>query len=212
MLEAPWSVVLLAIMVGVAVPARASAGGWTAEAGQSRITVHVLKKGLLSGLAHDHHFVAGRWRATATFDPASPSSTRIEVIVRADSLADEQPALSKTDREKVDRQAAGRDVLDAERFPEVRFAANALEVSPAAARPGDAVQGTLQGTLSLHGQERPLAVPVAAVKEGDGWRAHGAVTFKQSDFGIRPYSGFAGTIAVHDELKLEYDLLMVPAS
>lgn len=191
----------------------ASPGLWTADAARSRITVHVFKKGLFSGLAHDHHFVPGRWHATAIFDDASPSSTHVEVIVAADSLGDEQPALSPKDREKVDRQAAGPEVLDAQRYPEIRFVSNALQ--PTRETPGrrdDGVRGALTGTLSFHGQERPLSIPLVATKEGNGWRARGAVTFKQSDFGIRPFSGFAGTIAVRDELKLEYDLLLVPTS
>ncbi len=49
----------------------------------------------------------------------------------------------------------------------------------------------------------------ALAKEGNGWRARGALTFKQSGFGIRPYSGFFGTIAVHNEVKLEYDIVWV---
>jgi polyisoprenoid-binding protein YceI len=205
-------VALLTPLLGLAGPARASPSRWTADGGRSRITIHVFKKGLLSSLAHDHHFVPARWRATASFDAADPSSARVEVTVAADSLADEQPSLSAKDREKVDRQAAGPDVLDAKRYPEVRFVSSALELSPPTSpRPDGALRGTLDGTLSVHGKERPVSVPVVATKDGSGWRARGAFTFKQSDFGIRPYSGFAGTIAVRDELRLEYDLALVPA-
>jgi polyisoprenoid-binding protein YceI len=47
--------------------------------------------------------------------------------------------------------------------------------------------------------------------EGDGWRVRGGVKFKQSDFGITPFSGFLGTIAVHDEVEVALDLLLTPA-
>jgi hypothetical protein len=57
-----------------------------------------------------------------------------------------------------------------------------------------------------------VSVPIAATKEGEAWRARGAVAFKQSDFGIRPYSGFAGTISVQDEVKVDYDIVLAPAS
>lgn len=75
------------------------------------------------------------------------------------------------------------------------------------------LKGMLTGTLSFHGQERPVSVPVTATKEGNAWRARGAVTFKQSDFGVHPYGSFVGTIAVRDEVRLEYDIVLVaPAS
>lgn len=209
MLEAVCSVVLLAMSMGSAGHAQGSPGPWTADPGRSRITVHVFKRGLLSVVAHHHHFVAGTWRATAAFDGASPSGARVEVIIAADSLRDQQQALSQKDREQVDRQAAGPEVLDAGRYPEIRFVSNSLEVAPASSQAEGALRGLLVGTLSLHGQDRPVSVPFTAAKEGSAWRARGAVAFKQSDFGIRPYSGFGGTIAVRDEVKLEYDLVLV---
>jgi polyisoprenoid-binding protein YceI len=206
------SVVLLAASVGFGGSVRADAGRWTADAGRSRITLHVFKRGLLSAVAHHHHFVAGSWRATATFDGGSPAAARVELIIAADSLRDRQEALSPKERDKVDRQAAGPDVLDARRYPEIRFVSKPLEIGPGTSvRAGGTVEGMLTGTLSLHGKERLVSVPVSATPEGTAWRARGAVTFKQSDFGIRPYSGFLGTIAVRDEVKLEYDVVLVAA-
>jgi polyisoprenoid-binding protein YceI len=208
------SVVLLAASMPSVGRAQASPARWTADTDKGRITVHVFKRGLFSSAAHDHHFVAGTWRATATFDGGGAADARVEVIIAADSLRDQQPALSQGDRAKIDRQAAGRDVLDAPRYPEVRFLSTRLDVEPGTSLHAEGgLRGTLVGTLSLHGRDRPVSVPVTVSREGAAWRARGAVTFKQSDFGIRPYSAFAGTIAVRDEVKLEYDLVLVaPAS
>ncbi len=203
--------VLLTGSLVVAGTARASPAGWTARLEKSRIVVHVFKKGLLSGVAHDHHFVAGDWRVTARFDATHPADARFEVVIAAGSLRDRQPELSKEDREKVDRQAAGEGVLDARRYPEIRFISKeAVRVAAPAPTEGG-IEGEISGSLSLHGREHPLSVPVHAAREGDGWRARGSVRFKQSDFGIEPYSGFLGTIAVRDEVEVEYDLVMVPA-
>lgn len=49
-----------------------------------------------------------------------------------------------------------------------------------------------------------------ASREGAGWRASGTLRFLQSDFGIEPYSGFLGTIAVQDEVQVEFDLFLAP--
>ena len=112
---------VLAVSLALADAAFASESRWSADPARSRLVVHVRKKGLLSGMAHDHHFVPAEWRATAIFDEARPSGARLEVVVRADSLHDGQPALSAADRTKVEAQAAGADVLDARRYPEIRF-------------------------------------------------------------------------------------------
>lgn len=189
--------------------ARASGPTWTADPARSRVVVHVLKKGLLSGLAHDHHFEATAFRATAAANESGERLATLEVVVRAASLRDRQPDLSPEDRAKVDAQAAGEDVLDAERFPEIRFLASAPGPDGVALPAAGDVDGTLPGSLTLRGRERPLAIPVRASRDGPAWRARGSVRFRQSDFGIEPYSGFLGTIAVHDEIEVEWDLLLV---
>jgi polyisoprenoid-binding protein YceI len=202
----------LALLLALAAPpatAGAAAASWRAVVEKSQITLHVYKKGLLSGAAHDHHFVPATWRATASFDEAKPSDIRVELVIAADSLRDRQPELSSDDREKVNRQAAGKDVLDAAHHPEIRFTASG-GLEPAAAAP-TRVDGVLSGTLALHGRERTVPVRVVAKKAGGGWWAHGSAKFKQSDFGIEPYSGFLGTIAVKDEVQLDYELFLAPA-
>ena len=186
---------LLLVMLGAAGSAQAEPATWTAATGSGRIEVHVYKRGLLSGLAHDHHFSATAWRATAVLDPAEPGLARVEVVVEAGSLRDQQAALSEQERDEVNGRAAGPETLDAARYPEIRFVADRLD-------------GDLIGTLSMHGVSRPLRVPVQATREGERWRVKGAARIKQSEFGIEPYSGFAGTVAVHDEVVIEFELLM----
>jgi len=183
--------------------ALADPGRYTAGPPSGRLTVQVRKRGLLSGLAHDHDFLATAWRAGVTLDPAEGGRARVEVVVEVASLEDQQPALSAEDRGKVNRQAA--QTLDAARFPELRFTADqAVRLPPAGAL-------DLAGTLTLHGQARPLTLPLQLTAEGEGWRVRGAVKFKQSDFGVSPFSGFLGTIAVHDEVEVALDLLLTPA-
>ena len=215
MRKALCSLGLLLVMVlvgGSSGAAQASPAQWLADPAKSHITVRVFKKGLFSGLAHDHQFVPSVWRAIATFDDASPADGRVEVVIAANSLRDQQPALSDEDRAKVDRQAASSDVLDATRYPEIRFASNSLKIGPGTSGSSTgALQGSITGTLALHGRERTVSVPITAIKEGQTWRARGTVNFKQSDFGIRPYSGFAGTVAVHDQVTLEYEIVLGPA-
>jgi polyisoprenoid-binding protein YceI len=185
---------------------------WAASTDSGRIVVHVYKRGLLSGLAHDHHFSATDWRATAVLDPAEPGLARVEMVLAAGSLRDQPASLSEQDRDQVNGRAAGPETLDAARYPEIRFVADRLATDGRApAHKVDSLEGDLLGTLSLHGVSRSLEVPVHATTDGGRWRVKGTARIKQSDFGIEPYSGFAGTVAVHDEVVIEFDLLMSPA-
>jgi polyisoprenoid-binding protein YceI len=203
---------LLLVLLGAAGVARAEPVTWTASTDSGQILVHVYKRGLFSGLAHDHHFSATDWQVTAVLDPAKPGLARVEVVVAAGSLRDQQAALTEKERDKVNGRAAGPETLDAARYPEIRFVADRLAmVEPTPIGPEGGLEGDLVGTLSMHGVSRPLEVPIHATRDGERWRVTGTARIKQSQFGIEPFSGFAGTVSVHDEAVIEFDLQMSPA-
>ena len=83
-----------------------------------------------------------------------------------------------------------RDVLHADRYPEIRF------VSGAARANGDEL--AITGTLALHGREREIVV--SARRDGRGWMADARL--HQPDFGIRPYSAMLGTLRVQADVSV----------
>ena len=174
----------------------------------SRVVVHVYKKGLFSAFAHDHHFEVTDWRATAEVAGDDPARAAIDVVLSARSLRDRQKKLSDADRTKVDAQAAGPEVLDAEHHPTVEFRSERVELDPASTR--DRARGALRGTLTLRGRSGPAAVTFEAERAAAGWRARGTAKVKQSAFGIKSFSGFGGTVGVKDELEIEISLALVP--
>jgi polyisoprenoid-binding protein YceI len=190
--------------------ASARAEAWRSDVADGRVIVHVLKRGIFSGLAHDHHFEVTDWSARASIDEDRLEATSVEVALSARSLVDRQEALSEADRRKVNRQAAGPEVLDAAAHPTILFRSERFEVSPGRA-PGRAA-GTLHGTLSLRGVSRPARVELQAERDGERWRVRGSARVKQSDFGIRPFSGFGGTVGTKDELRIELAIALVPAA
>src|SRR5262249_17885348 len=99
-------------------------------------------------------------------------------------------------------------VLDASRFPEIRFVADRLRVS---AQKTDELEGTLSGKLSVHGVTRPLDVPVHAWRRGEAQLVLGKVSFKQSDFGIAPLRKVSGAIAVEDQVLVDFSLRLRPS-
>jgi polyisoprenoid-binding protein YceI len=184
----------------------ARAETWEASASpDSRVVVHVFKRGLLSGFAHDHHFEVTDWRATASAPGPEPESAKVEVVLSAGSLRDRQDQLSEEDRRKVNSQAAGPEVLDAEHHPRIEFRSERFEIEPGG--PAGHVKGALHGTLTLRGRSAPAVVDLDLERIPGGWRVRGGSRVKQSAFGIAPFSGFGGTVGVKDELEIELSLV-----
>lgn len=180
-----------------------SAPQWVIDTKASRLVVHVYASGALSGLAHDHHFVPQQWSGSTQFDPAHPQQLNVTVTVDANSLRDQQPELSPEDRQKVERQVASPKVLDAGRYPTIRFRATRLQIESQAE---GTLRGSLTGTLELHGHRAPIEVQVATRWAGEGLNVNGSTAFDQTAFGIEPYSTALGTIGVQDRVVVELQL------
>jgi polyisoprenoid-binding protein YceI len=189
----------------------AGAAEYRLDPARSTLVVHVHKKGLFSAFEHDHHFHPQRWGGRLDFDAEPFELTRLEIVVDAASLVDEQPKLSHGNRQKVEEQVRSPVVLDAARFPEVRYTAERLELRGHDANEPSAVKGALMGTLQLHGQTRALPLEFVAHNANDEVSASGQVAFSQGDFGIRAMSKGGGAIAVEDRVVIEFTAHFVPA-
>jgi polyisoprenoid-binding protein YceI len=190
-------------------PGAALAKDWALDTSRSRVIIHVLPAGLLSAALHEHHFQPESWSADVAWDPQNPAGIRLEARFAADSLRDAQSKLSARDIAKVEGQTRGPEVLDAKQFPKVVFKAEGAEVVQPPGADG-AFRGTLTGSLTLHGQTRPLRVEVTGRIAGDRLEASATAVFKQSDFGMKPYRTALGTIAVRDEVSVEIAIVASP--
>jgi polyisoprenoid-binding protein YceI len=188
-----------------------SAAGWTIDASQSRVIVHVSPAGLLSSALHAHHFEPDEWSGEVAWDPEHPRNVRVEVRVAAGSLRDHQPKLSAKDRAKVEGQTRGAEILDSAKFPQILFQAQKLDLDRSPSDGDGDFRGTLMGTLTLHGKTLPLGFPIQGKLSGDRFEVRATASFKQSDFGITPYSTALGTVAVKDEITVETLLAGIPA-
>ncbi len=179
-----------------------------ADTSASQLVIRAGRNGLLSALSHDHEFRPVRWQADVEFDPERPQEVRVDLRIDAATLHDHVARLSQKLRDYVDRETAGPEVLDAQRYREIGFHAG----SASAEGEDGGLRGVLHGALSLHGTTRPLDVPFHARAEAPGYRVSGSVRFRQTDFGMTPFSAAAGTIRVDDEIQVEFELVLVPAA
>ena len=199
----------LCVVALVAWPRLSPGAPLQADTSASQLVIRAGRTGLLSALSHDHQFTPARWQAEVDFVPERPQEVRVDVKIDAATLHDHVARLAQKMRDYVDRETAGPEVLDAQRYREIRFHG---ESASARGEEGGGLQGVLHGELSLHGTTRPLDVPFRARADTSGYRVSGSVRFRQTDFGMTPFSTARGTIGVDDEIQVDFELVLVPAS
>lgn len=99
--------------------------------------------------------------------------------------------------------------LKAKDAPTIEFKLGAYDV----AKGGPGVQGTLNGTLTLGGQTRPVTL-VAQAAEAAGGALHvtGSYTVKMTEFGLKPPTLMMGTMKVDEHVVVNFDLLLKPGA
>lgn len=149
-------------------------------------------EGALSGFGHDLALRVTRFsidvdeasgRIEARFDAGS---LVVEGVVENGRLLKDKP----NDKDRADIQrTARRDVLDSQRFPEVRFAGGYQ-------RHDDSV--SFEGELTLHGRTRALS----GRSKRDGDMQTIEVQLHQPDFGIAPYRALLGALKVRPKVRV----------
>jgi polyisoprenoid-binding protein YceI len=157
---------------------------------KSMITIHVGKTGMFSGFGHNHTVTAPVSRAT--IDPKNPS---VEIVVISKELKVVDTEVSDSDRAKIQSTMLGPDVLDSDKYPEIRFKSTRIQqTSPQ--------HYQVTGTLALHGTMKQIAFEVSGTPD----HYQGKTKLNQTDFGIKPVSVVGGTVKVKDQLELEFDI------
>lgn len=173
----------------------ASGNAREVDVAHSKMTVRVYKSGLFSAFAHNHEIDAPIQSAHLTESDRDPS---VEIRVDARKLRVLDPEESESTRAKIQTTMLGAQVLDANRFPEIRFQSTAIE-------PRGTENRIVHGKLTLRGAERPITFEVA-LKDG---RYQGSATLKQKDFGMTPVTIAGGTVKVKDEVKVEFEIALM---
>lgn len=160
---------------------------------RSKLTIHAEKSGLFSAFAHNHIIEAPI--ASGRID----SEKRTVVLTfNAKDLKVLDPGIKESERAEIDQTMKGDKVLDATRFPEIRFASTSVSAQ-------DNVRYQVRGDLTLHGKTKPIALSVTLANG----RYNGSVKLKQTDFGITPVSIAGGTVKVKDVIEIAFEI--VPA-
>jgi len=165
---------------------------------QGRITLRTSRDGLAAQAGHDLTIDIGRWSGQlAVADDSSPTELRVTAELGSFVVREGSGGLKPlTDRDKREIAVTARNRLRADRYPEATFTATSFE-------PGADGGGIIEGMLTLAGQARSERLQIGQTGP-DRYRA--TATVHQTDFGIKPYSAFLGSLKVSDAVRVEVEV------
>jgi polyisoprenoid-binding protein YceI len=195
---------LLAVLVlGSAALAGAAEATYPVVESKSSVRIHVGKSGILSFAGHRHEVQAPA-SGTVTADPANLSASSVDLTfatARLSVVPDSEPS---GDAPKVEEAMRGPEVLDAVRFPEIRFRSKKVTGQTLSSGAYDL---SLVGELSLHGVTREITVPVKVTLDGRTLTAVGQTTLRHDQFGMKPVSAGGGTVKVANDVHLDFRIV-----
>jgi polyisoprenoid-binding protein YceI len=184
-------VIAIILLLAAPIAARAAAVTQAIDPEKSVITVRVFKTGLFSAFAHDHEIRAPIRGGSFSQEPAA-----VSLVVDARQMKVMDKGISEKDRAEIQETMLGPKVLDAEKFPEIRFESRQVE------RLGEG-KWRIQGDLTVRDQTRPVQVTVSE----SGGHYRGTAEIRQKDFGITPVSVAGGAVKTKNELRLEFEVV-----
>jgi len=165
----------------------------------SRLVVKTGKAGLLGFAGHTHVIRARAVSGELVYRPGQPTSY-LRLKVPTDSLE----VLTPPDTAEIRKvtEAMRTEVLHVDKYPEMTFAADSLSVSNG--------KVAMQLALTMEGTTRKVPVTADVTVGSDTIRATGTFVAKQTDFGIKPFSGGpAGAVKVADRVTFCFDLVAI---
>jgi polyisoprenoid-binding protein YceI len=166
---------------------------------ESRLVVKTGKAGLFGFAGHTHVIRARGVAGKLGYRPGSHASY-LRFTVPTDSLV----VLTPPDTAEIRKvtQAMRTEVLHVDKYPQMTFVADSLS-----AKSG---KMELQLAVTMEGVTRRIPVTADVTIAPDTIRAMGTFSAKQTDFGIKPFSGGpAGTVKVADRVMFCFDLVAV---
>ena len=184
---------------GFASPADAASATYSVVESKSSVRIHVGKSGLFSFAGHRHE-VEAPVSGTVTADPSHLESSSVDLSFAALRLRVREEGEPKGDAAKVQEKMHGPDVLDAVRFPEIRFKTKRVSGK---ARSNGGYELRLVGELSLRGTTLEITLPVEVTLVGPSLTATGKATLRHDQFGMKPVS-VGGVVKVANEIPIDF--------
>ena len=177
---------------------------YAVDSEKGKLQIHVYKEGLFKAFGHDHLISANKISGRVMFNQGMLEDSSVDLTVQASSLSVIDPGESDEDRRKVQNTMAGKDVLDEERFPDIRFTSTRIKQVK---QTHYGWEVTLEGALNLHGIEKPISLPLHVSAKDRELRAEGEASVLQTDFGITPIKVGGGSVRVKNKVLIGFELV-----
>ena len=184
------------VSYGAGMPIQAGRHHLGPEHGQ--IVLRTFRDGLAAQAGHDLTIEISRWSGELSVgDDLAPTSLEVRIDMGSLVVREGTGGLKPlSDRDKREIAVTARKVLAADRNPEATFSATDFTAA--------AGGGEISGTLNLAGRSRPIRLRVS--ESGSGYQA--ATSVVQTEFGIKPYSGFLGALKVRDAVEVRAEIAL----
>ncbi len=175
---------------------------WNLDASDGELLIRTGVTGRAARMGHRLTIAMTRWQATVSWAGGEPVTA--ELAVETDSfevLRGEGGVKGLSGPEKALVRSNAMRSLDASRYPEIRFTANAI------AKTDDGYR--LSGSLQIRGKSREHVIDLHTEDLGDSWRMSAQSSVRQSDYGVKPYSMLMGSMQVADDVTVSFTAVRV---
>jgi polyisoprenoid-binding protein YceI len=170
---------------------------WNLDASDGQLLVHTDVAGRAAKMGHRLTIAMNSWLATVRWRAGEPVDAELTVEVNSfQVLRGEGGLKALSGPEKTLVRSNALKVLDADRFPQIRFQAGDIEKVKDGYR--------LAGTLEIHGVTGQCEIELHIEDLGKQWLLSCEADVRQSDFGIKPYSMLMGSLKVVDAVNVSF--------
>jgi polyisoprenoid-binding protein YceI len=170
---------------------------WTLDASDGALLIRTGVTGRAARMGHRLTIAMKRWQATVSWSGAEPVTAELAVEIDSfEVLRGEGGVKGLSGPEKALVKSNALKSLNASRYPEIRFTADAIDKTDNGYR--------LTGKLHIHGKSREHVIDLRTEDLGDSWRVSTESSVRQTDYGVKPYSLLMGSVRVADDVAVSF--------
>ncbi|MDT5147320.1 MAG: hypothetical protein QOC58_1965 [Mycobacterium sp.] len=170
---------------------------WTLDASDGELLIRTGVTGRAARMGHRLTIAMRRWRATVCWAGDQPVAAELTVETESfEVLRGEGGVKGLTGPEKALVRSNAMKSLDAGRHPDIRFTAETIDKADDGYR--------LTGALEIRGKSRNHEIDLRTEDLGTSWRVSAESTVRQSEYGVKPYSLFMGSLRVADDVSVSF--------
>ena len=170
---------------------------WKLDASDGQLLVKTGVTGRVAKMGHRLTIAMNTWQAAVQWSGGEPVGVDLTVEVSSlEVLRGEGGVKGLSGPEKALARSNALSVLDADKFPQIHFQADDIEKTDDVYR--------IAGTLEIHGKAREHVIDLRVEDLGDRWRMSCEAEVRHSEFGLKPYSMFLGSMKVVDTVTVSF--------